>query len=138
MIAPVVVSLIDTSITTHAGWEWNFFINLPLGLTGVVLVASFVPHAADEGLRPFDLEGFLLTGSALSLTLAGLGDIAIPSLVLPAAVRDLHRILCDFVRHHKVPWEPNTKESRVARSSSGIAVGLHPDRDLNDQFAEWS
>jgi len=70
--------LIGAWITTHAGWEWNFFINLPIGLLGVVLVASFVPHAADEGLRPFDLEGFLLTGSALSLTLAGLGASRYP------------------------------------------------------------
>ncbi|AOF93568.1 MFS transporter [Sinorhizobium sp. RAC02] len=70
--APVIGPLIGAWITTHAGWQWNFFINLPLGLLGVVLVAFFVPHAPAEGRRPFDLVGFLLTGSALALTLAGL------------------------------------------------------------------
>jgi EmrB/QacA subfamily drug resistance transporter len=72
LIAPVIGPLIGAWITTHAGWEWNFFINLPLGLLGVVLVAFFVPHAPGEGPRPFDLPGFLLTGGALALTLAGL------------------------------------------------------------------
>ncbi|MXN45301.1 MFS transporter [Shinella kummerowiae] len=72
LIAPVIGPLIGAWITTHAGWQWNFFINLPLGLLGVVLVAFFVPHAPAEGRRPFDLVGFLLTGSALALTLAGL------------------------------------------------------------------
>lgn len=72
LIAPVIGPLIGAWITTHAGWEWNFFINLPLGLLGVVLVALFVPHAQAEGARPFDFTGFLLTGGALALTLTGL------------------------------------------------------------------
>lgn len=72
LIAPVIGPLIGAWITTHAGWEWNFFINLPLGLLGVVLVAFFVPSAPGEGARPFDVTGFLLTGVALALTLAGL------------------------------------------------------------------
>ncbi|MGQ3213365.1 MFS transporter [Shinella sp.] len=72
LIAPVIGPLIGAWITTHAGWQWNFFINLPLGLLGVVLVAFFVPHAPAEGRRSLDLVGFLLTGSALALTLAGL------------------------------------------------------------------
>lgn len=73
LIAPVVGPLIGAWITTHAGWQWNFFINLPLGLLGVMLVAFFVPQApAEEGTRPFDFKGFLLTGAALALTLAGL------------------------------------------------------------------
>lgn len=72
LIAPVVGPLIGAWITTHAGWEWNFFINLPIGLAGAVLVALFVPPAPPEGARRFDLPGFLLTGGALALTLAGL------------------------------------------------------------------
>lgn len=72
LIAPVIGPLIGAWITTHSGWQWNFFINLPLGVLGVVLVASFVPRVPGEGARPFDLVGFLLTGGALALTLAGL------------------------------------------------------------------
>lgn len=72
LIAPVLGPLIGAWITTHAGWEWNFFINLPLGLLGVVLVALFVPHAPPEAPRRFDLAGFLLTGGALALALTGL------------------------------------------------------------------
>lgn len=72
LIAPVIGPLIGAWITTHAGWEWNFFINLPLGIFGVVLVAFFVPRVPAEGARPFDVTGVLLTGGALALTLGGL------------------------------------------------------------------
>lgn len=44
LMAPVIGPLIGAWITTHSGWQWNFFINLPLGVLGVVLVASFVPR----------------------------------------------------------------------------------------------
>ncbi|MQX49209.1 MFS transporter [Sinorhizobium medicae] len=72
LIAPVIGPLIGAWITTHAGWQWNFFINLPLGLLGVALVALFVPPTSGEGARRFDIAGFLLTSGALALTLTGM------------------------------------------------------------------
>ena len=72
LIAPVIGPLIGAWVTTHAGWEWNFFLNIPLGILGIVLVAVLVPHAPTVGPRPFDLSGFVLSGGALALTLAGL------------------------------------------------------------------
>ncbi|MCF3642011.1 carboxylesterase family protein [Rhizobium sp. TRM95111] len=63
---------------------------------------------------------------------------ALAALPADAAVRYLHRILCDFVRHHTAPWQPYTEESRVALLSRGVSVGLHPNRDLHDLFDEWS
>lgn len=104
LIAPVVGPLIGAWVTTHAGWEWNFFINLPLGLLGVVLVLFFVPQAPAEGARPFDLKGFLLTGSALALTLAGLelssaptggaGTLAVLALGLAAGWAAIRHLRC--------------------------------------------
>ncbi len=72
LIAPVIGPLVGGWVTTHAGWEWNFFLNIPLGILGIVLVAVLVPHAPTAEPRPFDLSGFVLTGGALALTLAGL------------------------------------------------------------------
>ena len=78
LIAPVVGPLIGAWITTAAGWEWNFFINLPLGLAGALLVAAFVPRDPPDAARPFDLAGFILTSGALALTLAGLEMFSAP------------------------------------------------------------
>ena len=71
----VIVSLGTTAgptlgglITESLGWRWIFFVNLPLGLIGLVLARRvFSFHAADEG-RPFDIAG----AAALGLSLAGL------------------------------------------------------------------
>lgn len=87
LIAPVIGPLVGAWITTHAGWEWNFFINIPLGLIGIVLVAVFIPPVPAEDPRPFDVPGFLLTTVGLASTLTGLelistGNGGIPGVML--------------------------------------------------------
>ncbi|MDK1373863.1 MULTISPECIES: MFS transporter [unclassified Sinorhizobium] len=72
LIAPVLGPLIGAWITTNIGWQWNFFINVPLGLAGVLLVATFVPREPAQRARPFDFKGFFLTSGALASILAGL------------------------------------------------------------------
>lgn len=72
LIAPVIGPVIGAWITTHVGWEWNFLINLPLGMVGALLVLAFVPKEPPEAPRPFDVKGFALTSSGLALALAGL------------------------------------------------------------------
>ncbi|MCB5204913.1 MFS transporter [Neorhizobium sp. T786] len=87
LIAPVIGPLVGAWITTHVGWEWNFFINVPLGLIGIVLVAVFIPPVPAEDPRPFDVPGFLLTTVGLASTLTGLelistGNGGIPGVML--------------------------------------------------------
>ncbi len=58
-------------ITTFASWRWIFLLNLPLGLLGILLVATVVPYFAALDSRRFDWLGFFLSGAALGSLLAG-------------------------------------------------------------------
>jgi EmrB/QacA subfamily drug resistance transporter len=53
-------------ITTYAGWEYIFFINLPIGILATVLGFRYVKDEARADAR-LDTAGMVLLGSALTL-----------------------------------------------------------------------
>jgi len=50
---PTIGGLILQSLS----WHWLFFVNLPVGVVGLVMVAVFVPHLRPEGRQRFDFIG---------------------------------------------------------------------------------
>ncbi|MER9070741.1 DHA2 family efflux MFS transporter permease subunit [Mesorhizobium sp. M0902] len=78
LFAPVVGPVLGGFITTYLSWHWNFFINIPLGVAGLALVARFIPGDREGGARPLDWPGFLLTSVGLAAMLYGLERIAHP------------------------------------------------------------
>lgn len=72
LIGPLVAPPIGGFIATYADWRWIFFLNIPIGLLGFVLVRRYVPDLRGAGRRPFDWLGFGLNGSALAALLFGL------------------------------------------------------------------
>ncbi|MEQ5838241.1 MFS transporter [Paraburkholderia acidicola] len=64
LVAPVIGPPLGGLITTHASWRWIFYLNLPLGLIGIVLAWRFLDTARDPEKRPFDGVGFALCGIA--------------------------------------------------------------------------
>ncbi len=58
-------------IISQLSWQWVFFINVPLGLVAVALVAFMLKgHGGERGLKVDWLGGLLLSGGLLLLTLA--------------------------------------------------------------------
>lgn len=78
LFAPVVGPVLGGFITTYLSWHWNFFINIPLGLAGLALVARFIPGDREAETRPLDWPGFVLTSIGLAALLYGLERIAHP------------------------------------------------------------
>ncbi|TPI65002.1 MFS transporter [Mesorhizobium sp. B3-1-3] len=78
LFAPVVGPVLGGFITTYLSWHWNFFINAPLGLAGLALVARFVPGDRVSEAKPFDWPGFFLTSLGLAVMLYGLERLAHP------------------------------------------------------------
>jgi EmrB/QacA subfamily drug resistance transporter len=72
LIAPVIGPALGGFITTYFSWQWNFFVNIPLGLAGFILVALFVPKTDERVERPMDWLGFLLSSGGLGCLLYGL------------------------------------------------------------------
>jgi EmrB/QacA subfamily drug resistance transporter len=76
MMGPTLGPIVGGFITTYASWRWNFFINAPIGLLGVVLAARFIPVTAATPQGRFDWPGFVLVGvgaAALQALIEGIG-----------------------------------------------------------------
>lgn len=55
-------------LTTYAGWEWIFFVNVPIGLITLLLVPRVVNESRAEGMaRHFDAIGAVLVTGGLML-----------------------------------------------------------------------
>ncbi len=65
LIGPVMGPPLGGFITTYLHWRWIFWINLPIGVLGVILVTRFIPDLREEHSPPLDLLGFLLSAVGL-------------------------------------------------------------------------
>lgn len=72
LLGPVMGPLVGGFITTYFHWRWIFFINVPIGLLGFVLVRLFIENIRAEEPWPLDVTGFLLSGIGLSTLIFGL------------------------------------------------------------------
>jgi len=71
LIGPVVGPPVGGFLVTYASWPWIFFLNVPIGVAGIILVWFFVPNERPEARRRFDTTGFLLTAFALACLIYG-------------------------------------------------------------------
>ncbi len=87
LLGPVVGPVLGGAIVTFADWRWIFFMNLPIAITGLILVYRFVPEVRETDPPPVDVPGIVLTGLGLALLIFGfesLGRGAIPPLGVAA------------------------------------------------------
>jgi EmrB/QacA subfamily drug resistance transporter len=64
LVAPVVGPPVGGFITTYFSWHWIFFLNVPLGIIGMVLSVLWIPNLREDKVKPFDWIGFALSSSA--------------------------------------------------------------------------
>ena len=75
LVAPVLGPPIGGFITTYYTWPWIFFLNIPIGIIGLLMVLRFCPNTRSDNPKPFDRSGFFLNGAALACLVYGLADI---------------------------------------------------------------
>jgi EmrB/QacA subfamily drug resistance transporter len=71
-IGPIVGPPVGGFIVTYLSWHWIFYINVPIGIAGIVLVTVFIDEMREPGRQPFDLRGLILAGLALSCLMFGI------------------------------------------------------------------
>ena len=89
-------------IVTYASWRWIFFINIPIGVLGIVLVNLLVGDLKETGRRPFDLAGFALTGIGLASLAFGFENVgrgALPGVAVAALLVTGAVCIALYVRH---------------------------------------
>lgn len=71
LIGPILGPPLGGFITTYFHWRWIFFINIPIGVLGIVLATIYVPNVKEEDTPPLDFIGFLLSGVGFALLMLG-------------------------------------------------------------------
>ena len=79
VMGPVVGPPVGGFITTYLSWRWVFFLNLPIGILGIVLVSLMIENHREERTPPLDWVGLLLTGVALGSLVYGFDLIGKPT-----------------------------------------------------------
>ncbi len=72
-VATLVGPLAGGVLVDHLGWSWIFFVNVPIGIVGIVLAVRLIPVLETHPHR-FDLIGVALSGIGLFLIVFGLQE----------------------------------------------------------------
>lgn len=83
LIGPITGPPLGGFLTTYLSWHWIFWINIPIGLIGLVLVTKFLHAAEVRNERPIDVPGLLLSAITFAGVIFGFSVISLPA--IPAA-----------------------------------------------------
>ena len=100
LMGPMLGPPLGGLIVTYTDWRWIFFVNIPIGILGIVLATLFIPEIREE-TPPLDAKGFFLLASGLGGLILGtammgrriappevaLGCIAAGAIALPLYAR---------------------------------------------------
>jgi EmrB/QacA subfamily drug resistance transporter len=75
LIAPALGPTVGGFIVTYLGWQLIFYINVPIGIVGIILAMLLLREAPlEQQRRRFDIPGFVFSAIGLSALLYGLSD----------------------------------------------------------------
>ena len=86
LIGPVMGPPLGGFIVTYWSWRWIFFINIPIGILGIVLINLLIRDLKDSGRRPFDFRGFVLTAVGLATLAFGFENVGRGALSAAAVI----------------------------------------------------
>jgi len=125
-VATLVGPILGGVLVDGLGWEWIFFINVPVGIVGFILAVRFVPSLTTHPHK-FDIPGVLLSAVGLFLLVFGIqegetynwgtitGPITVWGLIVAGIV-----VLIAFVI-----WQ------RVNKGEPLLPLGLFKDRNFS-------
>jgi|SRR5580698_9364866 EmrB/QacA subfamily drug resistance transporter len=67
LIAPMLGPIAGGLIVGYMHWRVIFFLNIPIGLVGLVMVYLHLPDYREEATHPLDVVGLILFGSGIAL-----------------------------------------------------------------------
>jgi EmrB/QacA subfamily drug resistance transporter len=86
ILGPVVGPPLGGFIVTYYSWRWIFFINVPIGALGFMLVTMFIENIREEEVFPLDVLGFVLTGVGLAAMVLGFEMVGRGVLPVPMVI----------------------------------------------------
>jgi MFS family permease len=138
-VATLVGPLLGGLLVDALGWEWIFFVNVPVGILAFVLAMRLVPRL-ETHMHRFDWLGVALSGLGMFLLVFGIqeghqydwgtiaGPLSVPALIVGGIVVFAAFILWQ-ARNRREPLVPlslfrdrNFSLANVAISSMGFAI----------------
>jgi EmrB/QacA subfamily drug resistance transporter len=71
-IGPILGPPVGGFIVTYLSWHWIFYINVPIGLAGIVACSLYIEEMREPSPDHFDVLGLALSGTALACLLFGI------------------------------------------------------------------
>jgi len=129
LLGPVLGPPLGGFITTFISWRWIFWINIPVGILGIILATRFIPAIREKHVPPLDIAGLLLTAIALTglvfgFETTGRDILPTPLVVLLLAVGATAALL--YVAHARRVTHPIIDLSllRIATFRASVTGGL--------------
>lgn len=67
LVAPMLGPIAGGLIVDYLHWRYIFFLNIPIGLIGLILVYLHLPDYREKKTHPLDIVGLILFGSGIAL-----------------------------------------------------------------------
>ncbi len=77
LLGPIVGPPLSGFILSVATWPWIFYINVPVGLLGIIAVLRFVPRSRQPHPGKFDSLGYLMAATAICSMMIGAESIGV-------------------------------------------------------------
>lgn len=71
LIGPIIGPPLGGFIVSYLDWRWIFYINLPIGFLGIVLVTLFIEDVREDVVGRFDFIGLVFSSISLGCLLFG-------------------------------------------------------------------
>ncbi len=102
LVAPMLGPITGGLIVGYFHWRVIFFLNIPIGLAGLVLVYLHLPDYREENLHPLDIVGLILFGSGIALlsyVLEIFGEHALSAIEMSGLVALSAMLLAGYALH---------------------------------------
>jgi len=129
LIGPLAGPPLGGFITTYFHWRWIFWINVPIGVLGVLLSLRFIPNLREHAVPRFVFTGFELSAVGLLSLISGLSVIGrgiAPYWLVAAMVGVGALALAAYARHARTKRDAilDLKLLRIPTFFSGVVGGF--------------
>jgi EmrB/QacA subfamily drug resistance transporter len=103
MLAPILGPTLGGLIVQNMSWRWIFYVNVPIGVIGVIAALKVLPKVERGAAERLDTRGLLMMATGLPLLTYGLAEVGVtggfssPKVIVPFVVGVA--LVGLFVRH---------------------------------------